>query len=127
VSEYGRGNNDKPIVTPILIQFMHPSGWVVQKTKMNNIGESGTVGANEYHSEGRLGQLLRIEAGGGQTWGRQQGRLPEDVEAALDHKGEVLESVKVLKVEPLTVDLKGEQYYRVRTPRPLPRICSPGS
>jgi hypothetical protein len=50
VSEFGRGNIKKGFEkqNPILVQFCHPSLWVVQKTSVNNNGESGTIAANDY-------------------------------------------------------------------------------
>jgi hypothetical protein len=50
VSEFGRGNIKKGLdkQNPILVQYCHPSLWVVQKTSVNNNGESGTIGANDY-------------------------------------------------------------------------------
>ena len=46
VSEYGRGNIKNPITNPIVVQFCYPQAWIVQKTSVNNNGESGTISAN---------------------------------------------------------------------------------
>jgi hypothetical protein len=48
VSEFGRGNIKSAIKNPIVVEFCYPDLWVVQKTSVNNNGESGTIGANDY-------------------------------------------------------------------------------
>eukprot|EP01036_Dinobryon_divergens_P031959 gene31959-41456_t len=48
VSEFGRGNIREQMTNPLLVQFAHPSLWVVQKTSVNNNGEAGTISANDY-------------------------------------------------------------------------------
>ena len=45
-SEFGRGNIREQMKNPILVQFVYPQLWVVQKTSVNNNGEAGTVSAN---------------------------------------------------------------------------------
>ena len=113
VSEYGRGNNQKAITNPILIQFTHPSGWVVQKTSVNNNGESGTVGANDY-MKGDSANFFEFKLKpGDKVDASSKAVYSSIIDAALGRKGDVLESVSVLKVEPLTTGLKGEQYFRV--------------
>lgn len=47
-SEYGRGNINEAMNNPILVQFCHPSAWVVMKTSVNVNGEAGTISANDY-------------------------------------------------------------------------------
>eukprot|EP01041_Mallomonas_annulata_P011689 gene11689-24475_t len=48
VSEYGRGNAKSAISNPIIVQFCAPQAWIVEKTTVNNNGESGKIAANDY-------------------------------------------------------------------------------
>jgi hypothetical protein len=115
VSEYGRGSNQKAMTNPILLEFCHPSGWVAQKTSVNNNGESGTVGANDY-MKGDSANFFEYKLQNGEKVSGDKvdkGTYINIIEAALGRKGDVLERVKVLKIEPLTTGLKGEAYYRV--------------
>jgi hypothetical protein len=113
VSEYGRGNNQKDIKNPILVQFCHPSNWIVAKTVVNNNGESGTVGANDY-IKGDSANLYEYDLDSGDKLTSSNKKLIEKILVkALSRKGDVLEDTKVLKVEDGVKDLKGEQYITV--------------
>ena len=112
VSEYGRGNNEKKMVNPILVQFSHPDTWVAQTTSVNNNGESGTVGANDY-IKGDSANLFEYKLKSGESPSTSSKNLYQNIiEAALGRKGDVLESVKVLQVDALPPGLKGEKYFR---------------
>ena len=111
VSEYGRGSNDKPILNPILVQFAHPSSWVTQKTAVNNNGESGTVGANDY-IKGDSANLFERNMPSGESLSINNKKLITQVlMEALGRKGDVLESFKVYQIESNGKGIKGEEYF----------------
>ena len=113
VCEYGRGSKDKPIENPIIVQFAYPSSWVVQKTQINNNGESGTVGANDYIKGDSANFYERPLPAGEILSDKNTNIYNKILQEALSRKGDVLESFKTLKIESVGKGVKGEEYFRV--------------
>lgn len=109
VSEYGRGNSKEKMENPILVQFAHPSLWVVATTSVNTNGEAGTVSANDY-IKGDSAFLYTMPLNGEKLSVDNKAIISKFIEKSLSQKGDPLESFKVGTPRLGPTGVNGQQY-----------------
>jgi len=109
VSEYGRGNSREKMENPILVQFCHPSLWVVATTSVNTNGEAGTVSANDY-IKGDSAFLFTMPLKGETLSVDNKALISKFIIKSLSQKGDPLESFIVGTPRLGPVGVNGQQY-----------------
>jgi len=95
VSEFGRGNSREKMENPILVQFSHPSLWVVATTTVNTNGEAGTISANDY-IKGDSAFLYTMPLSSGESLSvDNKALITKFITKSLSQKGDPLESFVV--------------------------------
>ena len=116
VSEFGRGNAKDVIPkNPIVVQFSAPKLWVVEKTTVNNNGESGKIAANDY-IKGDSAYLFIVplsEAGGAKLSIDSKQLYQKILLKATNQKGDVTEAFKINQIKPGVVGVDGQNYFIV--------------
>lgn len=108
---YGKGKNR----FPVLVQFAHPSDWVVVVPNNNVNGEDGTVQAGEY-SKGDTSTFYVYGAPGKVKNISQQPKefFQDAIIAAISQKGNnVYQNFKVTKLEPTKGEVGDQEYMLV--------------
>lgn len=99
VSEFGRGNIREQMTNPLLVQFAHPSLWVVQKTSVNNNGEAGTISANDYiKGDSAFFYVWQTPRAVDLTSADNKSIIKEFILKSLSQKGDPVDVLKVFKV-----------------------------
>jgi len=98
-----------------LVQFAHPSLWIVQKPSITINGEDGTVAAGDYQKGDSATLFVGEPLPAGKKISQMDKAFFTDVVAkGISQKSDNLyQNLKVKKVTPLAEGIKGSEYYQI--------------
>jgi len=107
---YGKGNNR----TPLLIQFAHPSDWVVTLPSQDVNGEDGTIQAGQY-AAGDTATLYVMSDTKVENVAEEGKSFYQDaITRAISQKGNnIYQDFKIKNVEATKGDIEGQNYVLV--------------